>query len=246
MSSNKAANTEILPEDERRAPWRRPRRVAIAGLAIVAVVQALAFAYVRAHTNGQSPLVTRGDDLSDLSLRDSNGALQELGEGQPALLLVFDADCAHSRRVAPFWTNWLESNVHKGHRVIAISTRSCGDGIRARATMARRRRISRAHRPRHYETDAVGFRDRQAGSGRRRRSRAESSRGRPGFAVSRRRIAPYSPLLVGPVSRPSGLLGHAGDRGARAAPARRRGPSGGVTSLACPLPATSVPALQTC
>jgi len=189
MSSNKAANTEILPEDERRAPWRRPRRVAIAGLAIVAVVQALAFAYVRAHTNGQSPLVTRGDDLSDLSLRDSNGALQELGEGQPALLLVFDADCAHSRRVG-------------------------------------------CH-PRRAER-------------RRRRSRAESSRGRPGFAVSRRRIAPYSPLLVGPVSRPSGLLGHAGDRGARAAPARRRGPSGGVTSLACPLPATSVPALQTC
>ncbi|MCY3548534.1 MAG: hypothetical protein OXH49_16795 [Gemmatimonadetes bacterium] len=122
MSSNKAANTEILPEDERRAPWRRPRHVAIAGLAIVAVVQALAFAYVRAHTNGPSPLVTRGDDISDLSLRDSQGALQELGAGQPTLLLVFDPDCAHSRRVAPFWTSWLESNVHKGHRIIAIST----------------------------------------------------------------------------------------------------------------------------
>jgi len=122
MSSNEAANTEILPDGERRAPWRRARHVAIAGLAIVAVVQALAFAYVRAHTNGPSPLVTRGDDISDLSLRDSQGALQELGAGQPTLLLVFDPDCAHSRRVAPFWTSWLESNVHKGHRIIAIST----------------------------------------------------------------------------------------------------------------------------
>lgn len=122
MSSNEAAITEILPEGETRASWRPPRHVAIAGLAIVAVLQALAFAYIRAQTSGPTPLVTRGHDLADLSLRDSHGALQTLGAGQPTLLLLFDPDCAHSRRVAPLWTSWLERNVHRGHRIIAIST----------------------------------------------------------------------------------------------------------------------------
>ena len=122
MSSNKAASAEVFPEGERRASWRRPRQVAIVGLAIVAVVQALAFGYVRSHTRGPSPFVTRGHDLSDLSLRDTHGGLQGLGAGQPTLLLVFDPDCPHSRRVAPLWTSWLEDNGQKGHRIIAIST----------------------------------------------------------------------------------------------------------------------------
>ena len=121
MSSNEAASAEILPESERRGSCRGPWHVAVAGLAVVAVLQALAFAYVKAHTDGPSPLVTRGDDLSDLSWRDSHGALQELGAGQPTLLLVFDTDCAHSRRVAPLWSDWLEGSVAKGYRIIAVA-----------------------------------------------------------------------------------------------------------------------------
>ena len=121
MSSNEALSAEILSEGERRASWRRPRHMAIAGLAILAVLQALAFAYVEARTNGPSPFVTRGHDLSGLSLRDSHGALQELGAGQPALLLVFDPDCAHSRRVAPLWSEWLEGNVREGYRILTVS-----------------------------------------------------------------------------------------------------------------------------
>lgn len=121
MTSNEAASTEILPEGERRASRHPSRHVAVAGLAVMAVVQAVAFAYVRAHTNGPSPFVTTGHDLSDLSLRDYRGALQALGAGQPALLLVFDPNCAHSRRVAPLWSDWLEGNVHKGYRIIAVS-----------------------------------------------------------------------------------------------------------------------------
>lgn len=122
MSSNEAASTKIFPEGEGRVSWHPSRHIAIVGLAVVAVLQALAFAYIRAHTNGPSPFVTRGHDLSDLSLRDSHGGLQGFGTGQPALLLVFDPDCAHSRRVAPLWTDWLEGRVHKGYQVIAIST----------------------------------------------------------------------------------------------------------------------------
>lgn len=121
MSSNEAASAEILPEGERTASWRPPRRVAIAGLAIAAVLQALAFAYIRGHADGPTPFVTRGHDLSDLSLRDSRGALQALGAGQPTLLLVFDPDCVHSRRVAPLWSDWLEESVHKGYRILVVS-----------------------------------------------------------------------------------------------------------------------------
>ena len=64
--------------------------------------------------------MTKGHDLSDLSLRESHGALQELDAGQPTLLLVFDPDCVHSRDAAPLWSSWLEGNAHKGHRIIAI------------------------------------------------------------------------------------------------------------------------------
>ena len=122
MPSTAAASTQILPEGERRASWRPPRPVAIAGLGIVAVLQALAFAYIRGDTDGPTPFLKRGDDLSNLSLRDSHGVLQELGAGHPTLLLVFDPNCVHSRSVAPLWTNWLERSAPKRYRIIAVAT----------------------------------------------------------------------------------------------------------------------------
>ena len=142
MTSNEAASTKILPEGERQASRRPSRYVAVAGLAVVAVVQAIAFAYVRAHTNGPTPFVTTGHDLSDLSLRDYRGALQALGAGQPALLLVFDPNCAHSRRVAPLWSDWL-----KGTYTRAIGSLPFPPVRRRRITSVSYNGPSSSHRP---------------------------------------------------------------------------------------------------
>lgn len=122
MTSSEAASTEFVPEDDRWGSRRRPSRVAIVALVVVAVLQAIGTIYIRAHTNAPAPFVQRADDLSDLSLRDSRGALQALGAGPPTLLLVFDPDCVHSRSVATLWSDWLEENVHSGYQIVAIST----------------------------------------------------------------------------------------------------------------------------
>jgi len=121
MTSSEATSTESSREDGRWASRRPPRSVVVVALAAVAVVQAIGMVYIRANSNGPAPFVQVGYDVSDLSLRDSRGALQALGAGQPTLLLVFDPDCAHSRRVATLWSDWLEGSAHEGYRIIAIS-----------------------------------------------------------------------------------------------------------------------------
>lgn len=121
MTSSEGTSTAIPPGSERWACGRPPKRVLVVALAILAILQATVFVSIRARTNGPAPFVTAGDDLSDLSLRESHGALQELDGRQPTLLLVFDPHCVHSRDAAPLWSSWLEGNVHKGHRIIAIS-----------------------------------------------------------------------------------------------------------------------------
>ena len=71
MTSSEGTSTAILPESERRACGRPPKRVLVVALAIVAILQATVFVYIGARTDGPAPFVTRGDDLSGLSLRDS-------------------------------------------------------------------------------------------------------------------------------------------------------------------------------
>lgn len=53
-----------------------------------------------------------------------NGALVGLADGRRTLLLVFDPDCAHSRRVADQWREWLATTRHDGLRVLALSAGS--------------------------------------------------------------------------------------------------------------------------
>ena len=122
MTSSKSTSSGIPPGDEKCASRRPARRGTVVVLAVVAVLQAVAVAYVTAHSNGPAPFVKGGQDLSGLSLKDSRGALLELGAGHPTLLLVFDPDCVHSRRIVPLWTSWLEGRVDEGYRIIAIST----------------------------------------------------------------------------------------------------------------------------
>jgi len=71
-----------------------------------------------------------GYDLSSVSVKHADGTLAELGAGQEAtLLLVFDPDCAHSRRVAPAWSSWLAGKESEGHRVLAISLGPLAEAI---------------------------------------------------------------------------------------------------------------------
>jgi len=49
-----------------------------------------------------------------------DGSPQELGMIGPALLLVFDPECAHSRRIASVWSEWLNASTID-HRVLAVS-----------------------------------------------------------------------------------------------------------------------------
>lgn len=39
----------------------------------------------------------------------------------PMLLLIFDPDCVHTRRVAPLWSSWLASGEAEGLTVLAIA-----------------------------------------------------------------------------------------------------------------------------
>ena len=57
------------------------------------------------------PRVTVGHDISELVVRDSDGATIELGAPHETLLLVFDPDCAHSARVAETWASWRRSGI---------------------------------------------------------------------------------------------------------------------------------------
>jgi len=70
-----------------------------------------------------------GYDLSSVSVGHPDGTLAELGAGQPALLLVFDPDCAHSRRVAPAWSSWLAGEEPDRLRVLAISLGPLAEAI---------------------------------------------------------------------------------------------------------------------
>ena len=121
MTPSERASTKTLPASERWTCRRPPKRPLVIALAAISILQATAVAYIWGRADGPTPFVTKGHDLSDLSLRESHGALQELDAGQPTLLLVFDPDCVHSRDAAPLWSSWLEGNAHKGHRIIAIS-----------------------------------------------------------------------------------------------------------------------------
>ncbi len=112
--------TEIsMPRPNGRRKSKTGVPVAI-GLALLAVFQTVRIVSGRneAAFPGQ---VEVGDDLSPMSLQHGDGTVTRLDPPHPMLLLIFDPDCVHTRRVAPLWSSWLTSGEAEGHTVLAIA-----------------------------------------------------------------------------------------------------------------------------
>ena len=106
----------------RRFPlrWLRPSKGLLVAMGAVAVAQIAAFGIQG--PRAESPrFVTAGQDLGSVVVRQTDGLPQQLGMVGPALLLVFDPECAHSRQIASVWSDWLKAtSTH--HRVVAVSS----------------------------------------------------------------------------------------------------------------------------
>ena len=105
--------------------WRSHTFVIV--LAATAIGQAGALRAPMFDSDLRGDSIPVGYNLSSVAIRHADGTLAKLGAGQSTLLLVFDPDCAHTRRVAPAWSSWLAGNELEGYRVLAISLGSMAE-----------------------------------------------------------------------------------------------------------------------
>ena len=91
-------------------------------LSVLAVGQVVALERRTPRLDPLDPGVTVGHDVSDLVVRDSDGAAIELGAPHETLLLVFDPDCVHTARVAESWASWLARPDSGRLRTYAVSS----------------------------------------------------------------------------------------------------------------------------
>ena len=110
--------------DEPGAATRSPRSWLRRRLGQVAILSAAMW-----DADSRAEPIPVGYDLSSVSVKHPDGTPAELGAGQPTLLLVFDPDCAHTRRVAPAWSSWLAGTEAERYRVLAISLGPLADAI---------------------------------------------------------------------------------------------------------------------
>jgi len=110
-----------------RRAWRSRAVVTVLAVSLIGQVAVL-LALVLDADSRPDPIPV-GFNLSSVSVRHADGTLDEVGAGQPTLLLVFDPDCAHSRRVAPAWSSWLAGREARRLRVLAISLGPLAEAI---------------------------------------------------------------------------------------------------------------------
>ncbi len=99
-------------------------------LAIVATAQAIALGadkIARQSLSGQT--ITVGDDLSSIAINHEGNTVSTLGTRGGTLLLVFDPNCAHSRRIASEWSSWLIANQSENLALLAVSPGSLSETI---------------------------------------------------------------------------------------------------------------------
>ena len=104
-------------------------RAVVPALAVSAIGQSAILRAPMFDADSRPDPIPVGFNLSSVSVRHADGTLGEVGAGQPTLLLVFDPDCAHSRRVAPAWSSWLAGKESVGYRVLAISLGPLAEAI---------------------------------------------------------------------------------------------------------------------
>ena len=98
-------------------------------LAVSAIAQAVALGAPTLDADSQVQMIPVGYDLSSVTARHADGTVANLVVGRATLLLVFDPDCAHTRRVAPAWSSWLAGRESEGYRILAISPGPLADAI---------------------------------------------------------------------------------------------------------------------
>ncbi|MCY4399953.1 MAG: hypothetical protein OXE96_11520 [Gemmatimonadetes bacterium] len=90
---------------------RDPAFMTRAGLAIaLAALAVIQFAFLsRPPDSNRKGHVAVGDDLSGVLVRGADPIPRTLAGNGAVLVLVFDPECEHSRRVAAKWRAWLQS-----------------------------------------------------------------------------------------------------------------------------------------
>ena len=159
-------------------------RAAVTVLVVAAIAQAVALGAPTLVADSQGQLLPVGYDLSSLTARHADGTVANLVAGRATLLLVFDPDCAHSRRVAPAWSSWLAGRESEGYRILAISPGPLADAIDFAnehhwpiEVLSVEGPAGKSWRQRPRQTDALGNRVGPRGPGRDRWSWQQPSRG---------------------------------------------------------------------
>lgn len=98
----------------------KPGRMAIRILALLAATQGVALGLHAGWADRRSNEISVGTDLSSTAILHTDGVMT-LGAGRPTLVLAFDVDCAHSRRIAPDWSTWLMATEFRDVVVLAVS-----------------------------------------------------------------------------------------------------------------------------
>lgn len=98
----------------------RPTKAAVVILALAAAMQGVALGLRRGSVDHRSEVISVGTNLSSTAIKKTDGVLT-LGAGKPTLLLAFDVDCTHSRRIAPEWSAWLAAAKLDDLAVLAVS-----------------------------------------------------------------------------------------------------------------------------
>lgn len=92
-----------------------------ATLGVVAAFQATVLVVRRLDDlSPEQPPSRSSGDLSRVVATDTEGRKRSLPALGPLLVLVFDPECAHTRRVAPVWSDWLR-NANPSFSVVALS-----------------------------------------------------------------------------------------------------------------------------
>lgn len=100
----------------------RPKTRALAlALTVVAAIQATVLVVLRLDdASPAQPPSLPSADLSRVLATDAEGRQQQLAAMGPLLVLVFDPECVHTRRVAPLWHDWLR-HADPSLRIVALS-----------------------------------------------------------------------------------------------------------------------------
>ena len=133
MAANSTDSRSIQTRTDVATRASRPGAFGIAGavaLGVMAAGQLANLAHERVDTGSAEALITEPHDLSDLAVRLEDGTVTQLSGGGPTLLLVFDAQCPHSERIAPSWTTWLSDHRPKEIRALGVSAGPLAAGVR--------------------------------------------------------------------------------------------------------------------